>query len=346
MAGPQSFCRFSNDVRGCQASLAEAGDNGTVAQHCVMTGLKADWPQCKGVLLTQLSSRGSAKAGTSPGSGQGSGGLTTACETAVLLGYKLALPPAMRLFHDAHTGLIRWMAHNCGLQDDSDPSADDVCQTVFKDMHPLLSRGGLELRSGRLATYVRTAAVRVCAEFLRMRKAREAANEILEEALPRPGAVPRYVALWIPMEVVEKWKDLDERLLRTGQGRLANRVILAHMCVEGQASRAEYLPKELHADWARLRARPEEETRRLYEEVAAEAGRLPQLGPVAVTVDVLNACVAELWQLPVVFPATAMESYEKTQELLDELAALSTGAIAVARHRIVAALRATKREDE
>lgn len=127
--------------------------------------------------------------------------------------------------------------------------------------------------------------------------------------------------------LVEAWEELDRRLSQSDQGDLINRIIFAHRCLEGQLTAGKYPVKELQADWRRVLNTRDAKLRALHGHAAAAAQRLPWLGLVFIAASLINAELAERWQVAVIFAAGTGMGMKDTYDLLIRLTQLSASAI-------------------
>jgi len=138
MAKASTFCHYPEDPDGCRQLLIRAWREGSIGEYCIMEGLRANLSQCRQVLLEGLydktSPRRDSSAETTAARGQ-SNGLDEACKQVVLLGYPLEIKAVQEVFHEAYYKLVRSKIYKFGIRDNDDPSADDVFQNVFLNIH-------------------------------------------------------------------------------------------------------------------------------------------------------------------------------------------------------------------
>jgi len=249
--------------------------------------------------------------------------LKRAGEHALLLGCGSELPAAQEVFVEAYCRLIRYAIARLEVPELGDPSADDVFQEVSMRLFRRLS-SGLTLERGSLSTYVWRTAYRTCREMLKARSAAPRAElpEMVRRIWPRP--LPQAL---LPQEVLEAWEDLDGCLVRSHQGDLINRILLAHRGLKGRFTGRKYPVKRLRSDWRWLASRPEDQLSELHGQVAAEAQRFADFGEVRLAGQFINDGRAEIRQLAVLLAAASGLDLQQMRQLLDELAGLSETAI-------------------
>ena len=137
----------------------------------------------------------------------------------------------------------------------------------------------------------------------------------------------------------EAWEDLDWRLSRTEQGDLINRIILAHKGLAAEEDKGKMRIKELLAGWRHLAKCSDAEVKALHDKVTAEARRWPQMGLVWLAAGLLNADVAQAWQIPVIFAAGTGKDLKETRDLIMQLSKISEEAVYTRISRMYAAFR-------
>jgi hypothetical protein len=121
---------------------------------------------------------------------------------------------------------------------------------------------------------------------------------------------------------VEAWDELDQQLIRLGNG-IVNRIIIAQMGVGGVFSGERYWPRELVADWQRLTQCPEDRLLCLRASIADYVKRFPSQRPAAYVAAAINSGAASYRELPVMFAAATGMSLPETKDLISEICALS-----------------------
>jgi len=120
------LCPHPEDLEGCRKALIEALYRKLILQHCIMEGLRRNFPQCRQVLLEGL---------------RGSRSFAEACKQVVLTGYPQDIKTIPDILYEAYHRLVRTMILKQGITQVSQPSVDDVCQEVFLTLHKYLYWG-------------------------------------------------------------------------------------------------------------------------------------------------------------------------------------------------------------
>jgi hypothetical protein len=163
MAKACTFCQYPEDLDGCRQSLVQAWRKGSISEYCIMEGLGADLNQCRQVLLEGLYDKTSRQRNSGAEATAACGqkdGLHEACKTVVLLGYALGINAVQEVFYEAYYKFVRSKIHKFGIRDNDDPSADDVSQGSFLNIHKQFQRGASVRRP--LAVYVATVVLHEC----------------------------------------------------------------------------------------------------------------------------------------------------------------------------------------
>lgn len=338
MAKAPTFCCHPDDLDGCRKSLTQAWREGSIGEYCIMEGLRANLHQCRQVLLEGLydktSPRRESSAEATAARGQ-SNGLDEACKVVVLLGYPLEVKAVQEVFHEAYYKLVRSKIYKFGIRDNDDPSADDVFQNVFLNIHKQFRRGA-SIR-GPLAVYITRVALHECFRWLRD----AARHTSLPEDVVEIETSLSYALL--PPPVVEYWEHLDHRLSNSDQGDLINRIILAQQCMEGCVTDKKPSAKHLMADWQCLSQISKGELRKLHEKVVE---RLISQDLVYFAAEFINAGVIKPHQVAVIFAAGTGMNLEQTHKLVGRLSSLSATAIFARIHRIYKVLQPPGMEEQ
>lgn len=341
MPASPAYCQHPDNLEGCRQALVKAWKALALAEHCVIEGLRQEFGSCRDVLLGGLV-RG--RAAGKKGSGEGQDrpdpcdAFQAACQAAVLLGYQQDLSGAKAVFAEAYYQLVRYAIRKFGFRDSGTPSADDVYQQVFLGLHQCL-RKGATVDPGRLGSYVWQTAAHACFRALRSVRPHLEVGEV-----PSQGGRMR---IWphpdhrrvLETVAAEAWEDLDWRLSRTEQGDLINRIILAHKGLAAEEDKGKMRIKELLAGWRHLAKCSDAEVKALHDKVTAEARRWPQMGLVWLAAGLLNADVAQAWQIPVIFAAGTGKDLEETRGLILQLSKISEEAVYTRISRMYAAFR-------
>jgi len=319
---PTFFCRCPEDLEGCRQSLIRAWREGSIGEYCIMEGLRANLHQCRQVLLEGLYDKTSPRKGPADkvtGAARQKKDFDEACKAVVFLGYPLEIKAIPEVFHEAYYRLVRTVIRNFGTTNKGRSSADDVFQNVFLALHKHF-RKGASVR-GPLAIYVTRVTINKCFECLR-----KAAGHI---SLPE-DAVQIETSLsttLLPPSVVECWEDLDQRLFRSEQGNLINRIIFAQQCLEACNTGKRPSAKQLMADWQTLSQMPGRDVASLHERTVMHVKRSLARGVVHIAADLINAGLAASYQMAIVFAASMGMDLKQTEELLEQITSLSASAV-------------------
>ena len=323
MAKAPTFCRCPEDLEGCRQSLIRAWCEGSIGEYCIMEGLRANLHQCRQVLLEGLydktSPRRDSSAKATAARGQ-KNGLHEACKAVVLLGYPLEIKAVQAVFHEAYYNLVRTIIHRFGIKDDSQPSADDVSQQVFTNLHKQFHKGA-SVRAP-LAAYIIRVTVNACAKALQS----EQKQHKLKSGY-QPGKGNYFLAVFLQPSVVECWEDLDQRLFRSEQGNLINRIIFAQQCLEACNTGKRPSAKQLMADWQTLSQMPGRDVASLHERTVIHVKRSLARGVVHIAADLINAGLSAPYQMAVVFAAGMGMDLKQTEELLEQITTFSATAV-------------------
>lgn len=317
------FCCHPEDLDGCRQSLIQAWREGSIGKYCIMGGLQANLNQCRQVLLEGLYDKTSSRkdpAGKVTAPAGQKKDLEEACKQVVLLGYPLEIKVVPEVFHEAYYNLVRTIIHRFGIKDDSQPSADDVSQQVFTNLHEQFHKGASV--QAPLAAYIIRVTVNACAKALQS----EQKQHKLKSGY-QPGKGNYSLAVFLPPSVVECWEDLDQRLFRSEQGNLINRIIFAQQCLEACNTGKRPSAKQLMADWQTLSQMPGKDVASLHERTVMHVMRSPARDVVHIAADLINAGLAASYQMAIVFAAGMGMDLKQTEELLEQITSLSASAV-------------------
>ena len=342
MAKASTFCRCPEDLEGCRQSLIRAWCEGSIGEYCIMEGLRANLHQCRQVLLEGLYDKSSPRKGpdgkvTAP-AGQKKD-LEEACKAVVLLGYPLEIRAVPEVFREAYYNLVRTIIHRFGIKDDSQPSADDVSQQVFTNLHKQFHKGA-SVRAP-LAAYIIRVTVNACAKAL---QSEQKQHTLKSGYQPRKGNYSS--AVFVPPKVVEHWEDFDNRLFRSEQGNLINRIIFAQQCIEACSTGKRPSAKQLMADWQTLSQMPGKDVASLHERTVMHVMRSPARDVVHIAADLINPDLAASYQMAIVFAASMGMDLKQTEELLEQITTLSATAVHTRICRIYMVLKPAGMEEQ
>lgn len=337
MAKIAEFCGHPGDLEGCRRSLLQARNQGSLREHCILEGLRANWHQCRQVLLEGLYDKTSSHNSTKAVVDQKED-LKEACKQVILLGLPSKIEAIPEVFYEAYYRFVRYIVHRHGIKDDGLPSADDVSQQVFADLIAHFQKGASV--EGHLGTYVASATVHEC--FRALKDAARGAS-LTQVHLQIETSVS---AVLLPPAVIECWEDLDQRVVHSPHGNLINRIILAQRCLEACSTGQKLSAKQLMADWQRLSAMSEGYMASLHTKVIKETKRSPDRGVVAIAGDLVNTGAATPSQMAIVFAAGTGMDLEQTRHLLAQIKSLSSTAVYARICRIYAALQPAGAEEE
>lgn len=307
MTGKDDICKCPRDPECCRRLLLQAHRQGSLETHCIMEGLSRNRPQCRTVLLESLTCGSSNR--MDPQQRQE---LREAGKQTLLTGYSRGIRTVAEIFYEVHHRLVRSVIHKTGIKEDGDPSVDDVSQQVFADLHEHFGKGA-SVR-GRLSTYVARATVHEC-----YRQLREATRHGRSTEQPVEIEASASTAV-LPSTVVERWKDMDEQLVRAGQGDLLNRIILGQRCAEGAATGQHLSAKDLLADWKRLSQTSTAHLRNLHAKAAREVRGSSVGHPVEIAAHMINTGAAACYQMTMAFAAAEGMDLEQTKQLVASMA--------------------------
>jgi len=340
MRKDSEFCRFPGDIEGCQGHLVEAWRNGMISKHCIIKGLSVNSSQCRQVLLDGLyreNAKDNPTGLSSPGVKRSE--LEHTSKEVVLFGYPLEIKAIHEIFYESYYKLVRSVIYRYGIKDNDNPSADDVSQNVFTNLHRQFLRGASI--KGSLTTYITTVTLNEC--YRAIRSAHKHDDLENEDEIKD---VKHLSATIIPFEAVDLWEYFDRCLVASEQGNLINRIILAQQCIEGCNSGRRPSAKQLRLDWQLLSQKPKNDIVALHSRVAIEVKRSSSKGVVPLTADLINSGTVEPYMVAIIFAAATGMDKEQTTELVEQLSNLSETAVHTRICRIYAVLGAKGIRDE
>lgn len=305
MTSKPEFCRYPGGTEGCRRSLILACSKGSVDKHCIFEGLRADWHQCRQVLLEGLKSKNLD--------------LHEPCKQVVLLGYPSKIKALEEVFYEAYYSLVRTIIHRLGIKDDGQPSADDVSQQVFANLLECFRKEASV--KVPLGVYIARATVHEC-----FRQLKEAHRYISLPENELQIQTSLLTAL-LPPSVVECWEDMDQRLHCSKQGDLINRTILAQQCLEACSTGKKPSAKQLMADWQSLVKMPRQDIAALHKKIVTRAKHSPGTSAIHIAADLINKGIARPYQLAIVFAAGTGMDREQIEKLIAQISNLSATAV-------------------
>jgi len=329
MTATAEFCQYPGDHDGCCLSLIQSCREDSTDKHCIFEGLKANCRQCRDVLQQGLYNKNSQVNNAE---------LQQACKEVVLLGYPLRIKVIPEIFYESYYKLVRSVIYRYGIKDNDDPSADDVFQNVFRNLHKQFLRGASV--KGSLTTYITTVTLNEC--YRAIRSAHKQVNLENEDEIKD---VKHSSATFIPFEAVDLWEYFDRQLLRSAWNELKNRIILAQQCIEGCSSGKRPSAKQLRADWQLLSQVPKNDIVALHGRVVIEIKKSPAKDVVPLTADMINSGVAEPYRVAIIFGAATRIDMVQTSKLVDQLSNLSETAVHTRICRIYTVLQPPGMED-
>jgi len=350
MTAAPAFCRHYGDLDGCRRMLVETWnlehftptktkDSGS--EHCIIKGLRFNLQQCREVLKEGLyrQSVPDESGATDPAVLQQE--LAGICKEVVLFGYPQEISAVQKVFYEAYYRLVRSIIHKYGINDEGEPSADDVSQTTFKILHDLLREGKGRSIKGPFAPYVVAVVSNECKRAKRSLKGHAALpDEVqLEQRQSTFG-------VFVTRGVAEIWEDINHQLLNSGRGDLINRIILAHRVIEGSTTGRKPSAKELMEYWRLLSDMSTEEVADIHSLVVAETTKGDFEGVTFVAANLLNTGGAEMHQLAIVLAAGTGMDIEQIRRFIGELNGLSAGAIFTRISRIYDVLQPPEEEEK
>jgi len=286
------------------------------------------------VLLEGLAKRGSkdTTANVSPPE------LRRACEEVLLCGYPLGIKAIPEILHEVYWKYVRSIIRKrLGSNKRTQSDQDDIFQATFKQLHERLQKEGEPI--AYLTGYVATVAANTCSNPCFRSKETRLEDEDEESMIIRHQNPSMEL---VPPGVVDIWEDQDYRLAHTNRGDLINRVILAHICIEGSSAPTPPSAKDLKASWNLLGQMLQTDVASLMEETIKEARRLRLEGVVRKAALCFNSGLAKNYQIAVVFAAAIGQSQQEIDKLIKKVTSLSETAIYTRISRIYRALRESR----
>ncbi len=319
------FCRHSGDINGCKLSLVKSWQEGTLEKHCIFEGLRANLYQCRQVLHEGFyDPKAESKVASMARSATirvSKSDFEEACKEVSLIGFPEGIEALWDVFYEAYYKIVQSAIHRFGIRDDEEPSAYDVFQGVFKNLLDHFQKR--RTVKNQLSTYVRSVTIHECYKVIRCALKRRTST--YEDDLREAKAS---VAVFAPPRVVEHWEDLDDRLLKSDQGDVINRIILAMQCLEACSSGSRPSARQLKLWWELSSKFTEEKITLLHKKATVEVERFGSFGAVNVVAGLANSgVIADRPDLPVVFASATGMNPEQIRQLLNKLNSLSEGAI-------------------
>jgi len=322
------FCQYRGDGGACRRSLVAAYRKGSLAKHCIFAGLATSREQCREVLVSGLREDWPDHFAD----GADTEDFRQACKQVVLVGYQRRIPEAQAVLYSAFHRLVRYIIeHRFRLVEDGQPSADDVFQQTWADIHERFSKGICVKRC--LATYIAAVTARTAGRLIRKAHQHKESRNL---GFLRETAAPFGL---IPSPVVEAWEEWDYRLCQTDQGNLINRTILGYLCVDGWSTEKSISAEALLAHWRRLEATATPTVYRLYASALRRWHCRGDVSPARVVAEMINAGVLEFCFLAVPFLAATGLEAERCREITVQMAGLSRNAVYARLSRLRRALR-------
>ena len=319
------FCPCPDDPDSCKEELVKSWQDGTLEKHCIFEGLRANWHQCRQVLLEGFyAPKANIKGDSTSKSAMtrvSKADFDEACKNVALLGFPEGIAAIWEVFYEAYYGLVRSTIRRIGIRDNEEPFADDVFQQVFENLLDHFK----EKRAvkGQLSTYVASVTVNAC--YNAINKAWKRRRLTYEEELKEKK---ESVAVFVPPAVLEHWEELDNKLLKSNKGEIKNRMILALQCLEACSSGRRPSAEWIKDCWQTSLTYSDEKKALLCKKTKDQLERFGSMGVVNIVADLANNRHIEgPSDVPIVFAAATGMDMEQVQQLLNELNSLSKGAI-------------------
>ena len=233
------FCRYLKDLDGCRQALIEAYRLKKLLEHCIIEGLKQGLKQCRQILGNGLYDETKNQAALSEVENE----LRQACEQTVVLGYPLKISTIHEFFYTTYYKLVRFIIiKNFHLKDNTLPSADDISQEVFGDLHKFFQKGASVTKSIRQIVIAST--YHACIKAINDARKQVTVPEDYEAIARTYPSIDIF-----PPRVIENWEDMDNKLLKSKHGDIVNRIILAQRYSEACISGANLSAKQLRSSW-------------------------------------------------------------------------------------------------
>jgi hypothetical protein len=317
MTTNSDLCHHPEDIAACRRLLVKTKRDEAIDRHCILNGLREGRDQCRRVLLEGLAkqeSQDTTACGSPPE-------LRQACDEVLLCGYPLGIKAIPEIFYEAYWKYVRSIIRKrLGSNKRTQSDQDDIFQTTFEQLHERLQKGGETIAC--LKGYVATVTVNTCSNpRFRSKETRLEDEESIIIRHQNPSME------LVPPDVVDTWEDQDYRLVHTNQGDLINRIILAHVCIDGWSTSKPPSAKDLKLSWSLLRQMPHTDIASLMENAIKEAQRLQLEGVVRKVAHCVNSRLANKHQVAVVFAAAIGQSQQEINDLIEKLTGLSKPAI-------------------
>ena len=319
------FCPYPGDPDTCKKELIKCLQEGSLEKHCIFEGLRANWHQCRQVLLEgfySLKAKGEEDSTTKTTMAHVSKlGLDEACKNVALVGFPEGIAAIWEVFYEAYYELVRSTIRRIGIRDNEEPFADDVFQQVFENLLEHFQKK--RAIQGRLSTYIASVTVNAC--YNAINKAWKRKTLTYEEELKDKKDA---VAVFVPPAVSEHWEELDNELSKSNQGDIINRIILALQCLEACSSGKRPSAQVIKDCWQSSLTYSDERKALLHKKTRDQLERFGSAGVVNIVADLANNRYVESpSDVPIVFAAATGMNLEQVQKLLTELRNLSEGAI-------------------
>lgn len=311
MDSDERLCQYPKDVEACRQSLIRAWREDSLLTHCIFLGLQEGLETCRKALKEGLYDE--HRSGTlSSGSAFYKSDLYKACKQVVLSGYPLGIGAIYSVFHETFFKFVREVSRRYGVTDEGSPSRYDVIQEVFLELHKYFGRG-LTIEAP-LHVYIAKSVINTC-KRLKKAEQKHACPPDRDEIL---NICPSDIT--VPPLVAETWEHFDHRLTNSKRGDLINRIILAHLILEGVRTDSNRMTKLMMADWQTLLQMPAKEVETLHHRMTDEARCPSSKGVIWLVADMINANLGEAHQVAILLAAGTGLNPHQTLELLQRLA--------------------------
>ena len=123
----------------------------------------------------------------------------------------------------------------------------------------------------------------------------------------------------VPITVVEYWEELDRVLADSPLGNPVNRIILAQQILEGCSTGTAPSAKPLKQEWVKLSEMSDQEIEQLIARTQAESKDISANEVVWTVAHMLNADLAEPFQIPILFIAGLKLDADQAGRVLEQL---------------------------
>ncbi len=311
-------CPFAGDCGACGQSLIDARRGGRLNQHCIFAGLAADRSQCRRILLKGLYNDGSDNA--SQWADALRPDLDHACKEIIALAYPRTNAAKEVFFEAFHRLILSNIVKGFHLTEQTLPSVDDMLQEVCKNLHEHFSKGARINKS--LAHYVSAVTVYTC--FKKIKEYRRKPS-----ALHKGARAERPLShQLVPPYVVEEWEACEHSLRRLGRDD-ADRIIIAHLCINGWSAKNSHATKTIITQWKKLAQMNPDEVRRLCAQVWRSTDGCSQVCWPRLAADSINAGILAPYQTAIALAVASHMDCDQTLGMLEKLARLSTSQSAI-----------------